>query len=183
MKCVILLIFIFCSVVGITQPLLMTDETTDLNFETRHLIGKLEGTARGINGTLILDSLNPSTSSFRFSFATSTFLHNDFYLGPDLTRPDCFDVNRNPTVDLVSSSITKLSAPNQYLFKGALIIKGISRDITFPITATPNIGGYDIRFQFQFLKRNYQLQCAFHKRMTVKVKGYAKRKLPEAGDR
>lgn len=179
MKFCLLSMLLLLGITARCQEMNMSDETTELSFDTRHLIGKLEGTARGINATLVLDSTGANVSSLRFSFASSTLLHNGFYIGPDLTKSNCFDVFKNPTVDLVSSSITKLPLPNLYQFKGALIIKGKSRDVTFPITAVPNVGGYDLRFQFEILKKQFDLSCAFHKRMTVKVKGYAKRKLSD----
>ncbi len=50
------------------------------------------------------------------------------------------------------------------------------------MTITPNVGGYDFLFSFPIEKKKYKIKCRFRKEMTIKVKAYGKRKLPEAGD-
>lgn len=172
--CVLLLHLLLCFSAD-AQLLKMDDETTDVTFETTYLLSRLEGTIKGVKGTAELDTTKMENAFLRFSFSPATIIHNENYLGPDLNKECCFAAKNNPEVSLVSSSVSRLKGVNKYQFKGALIIKGKSRDITFPFTAFPNIGGYDFHFQFPIYKKTFDLSCAFHKKLIVKVRAYGKR--------
>lgn len=158
-----------------SQPLVFTDETTDVTFETRHLLGDLQGVVRSVTGSANIDTGNLAASYLNLALYSSTFQHDDIFVGPDFTKAACFDVKKNPTIDLRSGSITKLKGLNQFQFKGALIVKGKSREITFPFTAVPNVGGYDFSFEFPLARKPYQLHCGFCKKMMFTVKAYGKR--------
>ncbi len=168
-------LFAFLPFLSQAQVMKMDDETTDVTFKTRHLLGLLEGTVTGVNGTAVLDTNQMNQSYLRFALSPATFIHNENYVGPNLFKESCFDVKRNPEINLVSSSITKLKGVNNYQFKGALIVKGKSRDISFSFTAVPNIGGFDYVFQFPINKKMYELKCAFGKEILIKVRAYGKR--------
>ena len=173
----ILLLLLFASLhfIGKAQAMKMNDESTDVTFEAKHLAGWLEGTIKGVIGTAELDTNKMENAYLRFSISPATFIHNENYLGPNLFKENCFDTKKNPEINLVSSSITRLKGVNKYQFRGALIIKGKSRDITFQFSAVPNVGGYDYEFQFSIIKKTYELKCAFSKKLLIKVRAYAKR--------
>lgn len=159
----------------LSQAMKMDDETTDATFETRHLGGAIEGTIKGVNGSAAMDTNQMEHSYLRFALAPATFIHNENYVGPDLVKGSCFDVKNNPEIKLVSSSIIRLKTVNHYLFKGALIVKGKSRDIEIPFTAVPNVGGFDYAFEFAIAKKIFELKCAFHKEIRIKVRAYGKK--------
>jgi polyisoprenoid-binding protein YceI len=175
MKKLVFLFLLLSTLIANAQTMVMNDTTTDVTFETRHLLGKLEGTLRGVSGTIFFDSVNLINSTIKLSFQTSTFVHNDQYLGPDLWKPACFDIKKYPTIDLRSTSITNTTLPNQYEFKGTLTVKDVAKNISFPFTAVPNVGGFDFDFSFPLNKNDFKLDCAFKNKMTIKVKGYGKR--------
>lgn len=176
MKKLIIPFLLFISLSGSAQVLQMSDETTDITFETKRNLGKLEGTVRGINGTAFIDSNNLGASYLNLSLSTKTLLHNDRYTGPDFTDADCFEVKRFPYITLRSTSITKLKGENQYLFTGGLIVKTHTGKVSFPFTAVPNVGGYDFNFAFPLVKKDFKMDCGFHKRMIFKVRAYGKKK-------
>lgn len=163
-----------CCASAHSQVMYMSDETTDVTFETKHMGATLEGTIKGVKGTALLDTNNMATAYLRFSLAPATFIHNENYVGPNLMKESCFDSKKNPDIELVSSSIIKLKGIGNYQFNGALIVKGKSRDISFCMKATPSIGGYDFLFHFPIVKKNYGLQCSFSKQLCLTVRAYAK---------
>lgn len=154
--------------------MVLTDQTTEVNFESRYLLGHLDGPAKGVQGSLDFDTSNLSNASLVFSFSPATMVSNENYLTPDLRKKDCFGESR---IEIKSTSIIKLKGENQYQFKGHLYIKQKWDDISFPFTAVPVVGGYDLKFQYVIREKKFKLKCAFHKRMTIFVKAYAKRKV------
>lgn len=179
MKAIMTIILLAALSISQAQTLIINEETSDVTFETRHLLGNLQGTIKGVYGTAFIDSTNLASSFLNLSFVTSTILHDDMYVGPNLYKEECLDIKRNPTIDLRSGSISKIKGKNQYQFKGALIVKGKSRELTFPFYAIPNIGGYDFAFRFPMAKKPYELHCSFCKKINITVKAYGKRKIAE----
>ena len=175
MKYIFFTILLF-SAVGVNgQTMVMNDETTDVTFTTGHLAGRLEGTFKGTKGNIRLDSNNLANSSLQFSFASSTLLQNDYLIGPNLVRASCFNAAQFPTIELKSTSVTRLPAAKQYQFNGTLTVKGISKEIAFPFRATPNVGGYDLQFTFPIKKKYYNLTCPTTRQFKISVRGYAKK--------
>jgi hypothetical protein len=84
-----LVAIVFLVYTAYSHSMTMTDGTTELTFETRHLIGNLEGTAKGINATLTLDSNNLFRIVFQVFFCDHHLSHNGVYLGPNLTKQEC----------------------------------------------------------------------------------------------
>jgi polyisoprenoid-binding protein YceI len=176
MKKLLIAFVVLISLKAQSQTLLMTDETSEVGFVTKHLAGRLEGTIRGVQG---MSSFNPNDlakSYFKIAFATTTIISNDNLAGPNLIKAECFDPGKYPSIELSSSSLTKLEGANEYQFKGTLKVKGITKEISFPFTATPNAGGYDFNFAFAFARKAFGLQCgATGKSFKILVKTYGKR--------
>lgn len=175
MKIFLFAAILFASVNVKAQTMQMTDETTDITFVTRHNVGQLEGSFKGVKGTASLDSNNLSASFLKLAFATSTAIHNDNLTGPDLSKVSCFNPSQYPLIELSSTAITKLPGVNQYQFTGTLKVKGITKNITFPFTATPNVGGYDFLFTFPLVKKAFKLHCSIKKQFKITVRGYGKK--------
>ena len=171
--------FTVCSMLFVihssAQKLQFNDETTTVSFSTPHVIMQLKGTFTGVDGSGLLDPANLNRSFLKLSFASSTALHNDHFIGPDLTKKDCLDPANYPTIQLTSDIIEKLPSENEYLFKGSLTVKNITQTVTFSFTAVPNIGGYDYNFSFPIPRRTYDLNCRCGEKFNITVKGYGKK--------
>jgi polyisoprenoid-binding protein YceI len=157
------------------QNLFLNDETTEVKFVTTHGVARLQGSFKGVQGSASFDPQQLQNAFIRLSFQTNTVTSTDNFLGPSLIKQDCFDVANHPTIELTSSAITA-RGKNQYHFRGTLKIKGISRQIVFPFTATANVGGYDFHFSFPVKRNHFNLNCNFmSKDMRFTVLAYAKK--------
>jgi polyisoprenoid-binding protein YceI len=157
------------------QTLVMSDETSTVKYETKHLAGLLEGDFKGVKGTATFDAADLAHSNFRFQFDAATVTVNDNYLGPNLIKEECFDPAKYPNIQLASRSITKLSEANKYQFNGNITIKGVRKPVSFPMTATANVGGYDFSFSFSINKKDFNLKCATGKDLKFLIKTYGKK--------
>lgn len=146
---------------------------TDITFTARRA-GQLTGSFKGVSGTARLDTNDLSGSFLKLAFATSTVMHNDHLTGPNLVKVGCFNSALYPLIELSSTAITKLPAANRFDFRGTLTVKGISKEIAFPFTAIPNIGGYDYNFSFAIFKKAFRLHCGVRRKFKIAVRGYGK---------
>jgi polyisoprenoid-binding protein YceI len=174
MRSIILSLFTLVTIATQAQALRMTDETSEVKFVTKHLAGKLEGTFKGVQGSAQFNPADLAHSYFKFVFAVATIQSNDPVVGPNFIQQGCFYPAKYPNIELFSSSITKLSGDNQYLFNGSLKIKGVSRFISFPMMVTANAGGYDFRFAFAFRKKDFNVKCGTSKDFKILVNTYGK---------
>ena len=179
MKSLLIILFTFAAIHLHAQTLEMNDETSTVKLETRHLLGLLTGTYKGVKGTGIFNPSRLSSSFIKFKFDAATVVLNDNDYGPNLTREDCFFPAKYQYIELSSISISKLKGANRYQFKGMLKIKGISKPISFPITAAANVGGYDFAFAFNVNRKDYNLDCGLtSKHLRFNISTYAKRTMP-----
>lgn len=170
-----LLILLLVAVDVHAQTLIITDQTSDVTFLTKHLAGRLEGSFKGVQGTAQFDTADLTKAYLKLSFATSTLVTNDAMLGPDFTRVRCFDPRHFPLIEVWSDSIIKLGV-NKYALKGSLKVKGVTRSIAFPFVAKQNAGGYDFDFTFSFIKKRFGVHCGATtgRRFKIFVRAYAK---------
>lgn len=176
MKIALLAFCLFISINSFSQNLVLNDETTTVTFVTKFLIGRLEGTFKGVDGLSNFDTANLANANFKMSFNVKTATTNDNTAGPDLIKKSCFNANQFPLIELMSDSITKGAYNNEYKFSGSLKIKGITQKISFPFKAVDNIGGFDFNLKFSFTRRRYGLKCVgLGRKIRVYVRGYGKR--------
>jgi len=174
MKILLLVFGLIVSSATSAQVLRMNDETSEVKFVTKHLAGRLEGSFKGVQGSAQFNPNDLAHAYFKLLFAVATVQTNDPVVGPNLIQEDCFWPAKFPTIELFSSGIKKLSEPNQYLFNGSLKVKGATRFIAFPMTITPNAGGYDFKFAFAFRKKDFNVKCGTAKDFKIIVSTYGK---------
>jgi polyisoprenoid-binding protein YceI len=174
MKNIICTLIVFATLSLQAQTLKMSDETSDVTFVSKHLAGRLEGSFKGAQGSAQFNPADLAHSYFKFLFAAATAQSNDPTVGPNFVQQGCFYPEKYPSIELSSKSITKLATANRYMFNGSLKIKGVSRFIAFPMTVTPNAGGYDFTFSFTFRKKDFNVKCGTGKDFTINVRTYAK---------
>lgn len=157
------------------QPFIVTDETAEISFVTRHLFGRLDGQFSNIKGIGTFNPAQLDSSSIHLSFPTKTITTNDNVVGPDLTKATCFSSKSYPSLVLHITIIKALATTNLYECIATLQVRNITRPIRFKMKATPNAGGYDFDFAFVFRKKDFKLHCgATGKDFKVFVRAYAK---------
>jgi polyisoprenoid-binding protein YceI len=119
-----------------TQPLtLIVDKVhSEATFEVRHLITKVRGRFTDFDGTIQLDEQNPAASTVKLSIRTASVDTNVADRDAHLRSADFFDVEKFPTIEFVSSRVEK-AGPDRFVATGNLSIRGITREVTIPVTA------------------------------------------------
>lgn len=106
---------------------------SQVGFKVRHFVAKVSGRFAKFQGTIQVDPKDISKSSVEVTIdATSINTDNE---GRDkhLRSADFFEVEKFPTITFKSSSVKEV-AKGKLEVTGNLTIRGVSKQVTFPIT-------------------------------------------------
>jgi len=101
-------------------------------FQVRHLITKVRGKFSDFEGTVQFDEANPSASSVNFSIKTASVDTSEGDRDKHLRSADFFSVDEHPTITFKSAKVAGTGA--QFSVTGPLTIRGVSKDVTLPVT-------------------------------------------------
>jgi polyisoprenoid-binding protein YceI len=106
---------------------------TEAGFQVRHILTKVHGTFRDVSGTIAWDKANPSRSTVEFRLKTASV---DTGVAPrdnDLRSQNFFWAEKYPEITFVSTKIAA-KTKNQFDVTGNLTIRGVTKQITLPVT-------------------------------------------------
>ena len=106
---------------------------SEVSFQVRHLLTKVRGRFTEFSGTVRIDEQRPENSSVTLAIDASSVDTNTDDRDQHLRSEDFFHVENHPTITFTSSQITK-KGQDTYDLTGTLTIRGVSKDITFPVT-------------------------------------------------
>ncbi|HEX7252019.1 MAG TPA: YceI family protein [Thermoanaerobaculia bacterium] len=101
-------------------------------FQVRHLVTKVRGRFKNFSGTIRLDRGRPDHSSVEFSIEAASIDTDVPDRDTHLRSPDFFDVEKFPRLTFTSSRIQP--AGDRYDVTGTLTMRGVSKEITLPVT-------------------------------------------------
>ncbi len=106
---------------------------SEVLFQVRHLVTKVRGRFTRFSGTVVFDEQRPPASSVTLEIAADSVDTNAADRDAHLRSADFFDVQQYPTLTFVSSRVERQSA-ERYDVTGALTIRGVSKEVTLPVT-------------------------------------------------
>jgi polyisoprenoid-binding protein YceI len=113
------------------------------------------GDFSGLAGTIKFDPANPAASEFDVSVDASTVDTDIEARDNHLRRAEYFDVKNYPKISFKSTKITKTNKDSYFYMFGNVTIKGVTKEIKFPFTATAKDGGYLFEGSFKLNRRDF----------------------------
>ncbi len=151
-----LLLLIFFSAAKIASAAYRpVDQNSALNFKITNFGFDVTGFFKGLLGNINFDPQNPGSSSFDVTIDAGTVNTDNSFRDGHLVGTDFFDVKDYPRIRLVSSKVNASVKKGIYLFTGQLTIKGKSKAITFPFSATPSADGYIFKGAFKINRKDF----------------------------
>lgn len=147
------------------------DSDNAVTFVIKNFGINTKGELKGLKGTIKWDSDNPSNSSFNVSVEVATVNTGIEMRDNDLKKESYFDVEKYPTIQLVSTKITNDSV------MGNLTIKNTTKQIGFPYSVTELPGGHLFEGSFSINRRDFgvgggSFTLSENVEVTLKVKAY-----------
>jgi polyisoprenoid-binding protein YceI len=106
-----------------------------INFNSKQMGVNVEGSFTKFDTQVAFDPKKPEAGKVAFSIDLTSVDIGDAGTMAELKKPGWFDSARVPTASFSSTSI-KATGPSKFDIAGNLIIKGISKPVTVPITLT-----------------------------------------------
>src|SRR5215211_7777133 len=106
---------------------------SEVSFQVRHLVTQVRGNFNDYQGTINLDPANLEHSSVDFQIKADSIDTNVADRDKHLRGEDFFFVEKYPQITFKSKSIKK-TGKDTYDVAGTLILRGVSKDVTLPVT-------------------------------------------------
>src|SRR5262245_47890152 len=102
-------------------------------FQVRHLFTKVRGVFRDVDGTIHFDKANPANSNVVFRLKVASIDTGVDQRDNHLRSQDFFWVEKYPEITFTSSKVAA-KGDNVFDVTGDLTIRGVTRQITLPVT-------------------------------------------------
>jgi polyisoprenoid-binding protein YceI len=132
-----------------------TPETSGskIGFGIKNLGVTVHGTFSGLGGEITFDPNDPSKSSFNVHVDAKSINTDNDMRDNHLRKEEFFNVEKFPHLTFVSESIT--GSGKSFNVKGKLTIKGITKEVSFKFTATPQGDTYTFKGDFELNRRDF----------------------------
>jgi len=106
---------------------------SNAQFTIRHLMSKVTGKFTDVEGAVQVDRAKPEASAVEFKIKTASIDTANKQRDDHLRSPDFFDAANNPEITFKSTKM-KATGKDNYQVTGTLTIRGVSKEITVPVT-------------------------------------------------
>jgi polyisoprenoid-binding protein YceI len=156
MKQPILTFFILISSIGLfAQTYTPADNGSKVHFVIKNFGIATGGDFTGLSGSITFDPANLAASQFDVSVDAKSIDTDIEARDHDLRKAAYLDVANYPKLTLKSTKITKTNKDGYYYLFGDLTIKGVTKEVKFPFTATAKDGGYLFEGSFKLNRRDF----------------------------
>ena len=177
----LLILFISFSLQSSAQEYTPVDEGSIVQFTIKNFGFNTDGTFKGLKGDIFFNPAFPASASFSVSIATATVNTDNHSRDKDLREKLYFDVENFPEISIVSTKIDKTNRTEDgyYYFTGNLMIKGISKPVSFPFKAEKVLNDYLFTGEFSINRLDFTVgekSTVLGQKVIVKLKILAKTK-------
>lgn len=138
-----------------SQPLQAVPGSSTIQFKIKNLGVTVNGKFTGLISTVQFDPAAIASASIQAQVDAKTINTGIDLRDDHLREKDYFDVKNYPVIKLVSTKISAGSRKDTWNFSGKLTIKETTLDISFPFTALPVAGGFQLKGEFTINRRDF----------------------------
>jgi polyisoprenoid-binding protein YceI len=180
MRRCILIIAVLYSLRAQGQRYIFTDKESSVKFTiANHLITNttVNGSFTGLKGIAVFDPGTVEKSSVEASVDVNTISTGISLRNHDLKQEKYFYAEKFPVINIRSARIEKTGQNGNYILNGVLTIKGITKTVIIPFTASPEGNGYRFRSRFKLNRLDYDVGKTgkIDNELTVEINAYAKK--------
>lgn len=156
MKNLLIILLLVAGVCNVkAQEYAPTDEGSEVTFSIKNFGLNVAGSFKGLKGAIKFLPGNPAASSINVTVDAATVNTGNKARDRHLVKEEYFNAASYPTLKFVSVSISGKNG--SYTVEGNLTIKGITKSISFPFTATATANGYRLQGQFRLNRKDFKV--------------------------
>lgn len=126
-----------------------------IQFHLDSLLEPISGTASGVTGTVQFDPANPATTTGRIVVAAQTLLVTNTMMTEHLHGAMWLEVAKNPEIAFELAKLSDIKTEGNTtsaVASGQFTLKGVTKEISVPVTLTHLAGAYGKRLNKPDLK-------------------------------
>jgi len=127
------------SIVGIAaaanETFVFDKAHSQVGFQIRHFLTKVEGRFRDYDGRIVIDRQNPANSRVDVTIQAASIDTGNEKRDADLKSANFFEVDKYPTIAFKSTKVTP-NGKDLYLVTGDLTMHGVTKTIVVPVRHT-----------------------------------------------
>lgn len=111
----------------------------NVQFKLDAPLESITGTATGISGNVSFDAANPKATSGRIVLDTASLTVGNPVMGDHLKSANWLDVAKYPAITFDAASVANVRTQGTQVLadvSGKLTVKGVTKDVTVPVTFT-----------------------------------------------
>jgi polyisoprenoid-binding protein YceI len=135
-----------------TETFVFDKAHSQVGFQIRHFLTKVEGRFRDYDGRIVIDRQNPANSRVDVTIQAASIDTGNEKRDADLKSANFFEVDKYPTIAFKSTKVTP-NGKDLYLVTGDLTMHGVTKTIVVPVRHTGflNLGkmekaGFEVTF-------------------------------------
>lgn len=156
-KYILILSCLLFAITVIAQNLIPKDNESSITFTIRNFGITVDGSFKGLKGSIIFNPANTSAAVFNLSVDASTVNTGISSRDSHLRKEDYFDVAKFPLITFTSTKILPTAKPSNFNATGTITIKGVSKSINFPFSVTEKSNGYNFNGTFSLNRRDFNV--------------------------
>ena len=158
MKCLTgLVCLLLFTAFTLPQKLTPSDNGSSVKFRIKNLGFNVTGSFTGLQGNIQFNPDDLASSYFNVSVDAKSINTGIDLRDNHLRKSDYFDVENYPQIRFVSVKISQSTKPGTLFIFGKLTIKNVTKEISFPFTATPKDEGYLFSGEFRINRRDFKV--------------------------
>lgn len=138
------------SIVHAQELYVPLDKANSITFSIRNFGVKIDGSFGGLTGAIRFDTEHPESGVFNVSVDATSIDTGIDLRDKHLRKEDFFDVEKYKSIKFSSVGIKKASAPDTWIVKGNLTIKGHTQEISIPFKVDKSTAD-DLNFYGEFV--------------------------------
>lgn len=151
------ILLISISLHAAAQDYVPVDEGSNVQFTIKNFGFNTGGSFKGLTGKIFFNPDFPASATFSVKISTATINTDNESRDTDLRGELYFNVEEFPEISLLSTKIDKTNKTEDgyYFFTGNLIIKGISKPVSFPFKAKKVLNDYLFTGEFSINRLDF----------------------------
>lgn len=137
------------------KELTPVETASSIKFAIKNFGSTVDGSFKGLQGTISFDADNPTAAVFKISIDANTINTGIKMRDNHLRKEDYFNVAKYPRISFNSVQVTSGTSAGSYQVNGKLTIKNITKDISIPFTVLPKDGGHLFTGSFKINRRDF----------------------------
>jgi polyisoprenoid-binding protein YceI len=157
MKRIFLFLSVLISATAATAQYKPANHGSTIQFKIKNFGFSVNGSFSGLEGNIQFDPVHPDQCHFDVSVDAASVNTDNTMRDDHLRKETYFDVKMYPKIHFESTKILPASKAGTFIVSGKLTIKNITKEISFPFSASGSDTGYVFKGDFRINRKDFQI--------------------------